>query len=247
VNLTGNTILIPGGTSGIGLGLALRLRAAGNRVIIGGRRTHLLETIAAENPGIETVEIDTANAASVTRASADVIARFPETNVLIAMAGIMRAEDLRSADFLATAEATVTTNLLGPMRLIAAFVEHLTSRADAAIVTVSSGLAFVPLRLTPSYSATKAAIHSFTEVLRLQLADSGVQVIELVPPAVQTDLMGQPDDPNGMPLEAFLDEVVQLLEEEPGAKEILVERVGMLRFATAEGRYDEVLALLGAR
>jgi len=246
VNLTGNTIFIPGATSGIGLGLALRLRAAGNRVIVGGRRTELLASIAAQNPGIETVEIDTADAASITRTTNEVISRFPDTNVLVTMAGIMRVEDLRSADFLATAEATVTTNLLGPIRLIAGFVEHLSSRADAAIVTVSSGLAFVPLPITPTYNATKAAIHSFTEVLRLQLADTGVQVLELVPPAVQTDLMGQPDDPNGMPLEAYLDEVMQLLESKPDAKEILVERVGFLRFAEAEGRYDEVLAILGS-
>ena len=245
MNLTGNTIFIPGATSGIGLGLALRLHAAGNRVIVGGRRTELLESIAAEHPGIETVEIDTADAASVTRTAADVIARFPQTNVLVTMAGIMRVEDLRGADFLATAEETITTNLLGPVRLIAAFVEHLTEQADAAIVTVSSGLAFVPLPLTPSYNATKAAIHSFTEVMRLQLADAGVQVMELVPPAVQTDLMGQPDDPNGMPLEEFLDEVMALLAADPRAKEILVERVGMLRFAEARGTYDEVLALLG--
>jgi len=246
MKISGNTIFIPGGTSGIGLGLALRLHAAGNRVIVGGRRTALLESIVAENPGVEAVAIDTADAESVTRATAEVIARFPETNVLVTMAGIMRPEDLRSADFLATAEATVTTNLLGPIRLIAAFVEHLSSRADAAIVTVSSGLAFVPLPVTPTYNATKAAIHSFTEVLRLQLAETGVQVLELVPPAVQTALMGQEDAPNALPLEAFLDEVMQLLEAKPHAKEILVERVGFLRFAEAEGRYDEVLAILGS-
>jgi uncharacterized oxidoreductase len=247
MNITGNTVFIPGATSGIGLGLALRLQAAGNRVIVGGRRTGLLASITAEHPGIESIVVDTADAASVARALEELVERFPETNVLITMAGIMRIENLRSGDFLATAEATIATNLLGPIRLIAGLVEHLSSKADAAIVTVSSGLAFVPLPVTPTYNATKAAIHSFTEVLRLQLADTGVQVVELAPPAVQTTLLpGQEDSPNAMPLEEFLSEVMELLETQPNAKEILVERVKPLRFAEATGTYDEVLAMLGA-
>jgi len=156
----------------------------------------------------------------------------------------MLPEDLHSADFLATAEATVTTNLLGPIRLIAAFVEHLATKSDAAIVTVSSGLAFVPLPITPTYDATKSAIHAFTEAARVQLADTGIQVIELVPPAVQTTLMGQQDNPQAMPLEAFLDEVMSLIASSPDADEILVENVKFLRFATANGSYDQVLGML---
>jgi uncharacterized oxidoreductase len=241
---TGNTIFIPGATSGIGLGLALRLHAAGNTVIIAGRRRELLDSITAENPGIFSVELDTTDAAAIASTAQTVIDRWPATNVLIPMAGIMLPEDLHSSDFLATAEATVTTNLLGPIRLIAAFVEHLASQPDAAIITVSSGLAFVPLPVTPTYDATKSAIHAFTEAARVQLADTGIQILELVPPAVQTTLMGQQDSPMAMPLEAFLDEVMALIASQPNAKEILVENVKFLRFATETGSYDQVLGML---
>jgi short-subunit dehydrogenase involved in D-alanine esterification of teichoic acids len=243
---TGNTIFIPGATSGIGLGLALRLHAAGNTVIVAGRRRELLDSIVAENPGIVAVELDTTDAAAIVDTARIVIERWPATNVIIPMAGIMLPENLHSADFLATAEATVTTNLLGPIRLIAAFVEHLATQPDAAIITVSSGLAFVPLPVTPTYDATKSAIHAFTEAARVQLADTGIQVIELVPPAVQTTLMGQQDSPTAMPLEAFLDEVMGLIESQPDAAEILVENVKFLRFATANGSYDQVLGMLSA-
>jgi uncharacterized oxidoreductase len=109
---------------------------------------------------------------------------------------------------------------------------------------VSSGLGFVPLPVTPTYNATKAAIHVFTEALRVQLADTTIQVIELVPPAVRTALMNQENSPMAMPLEAFLDEVISLLEQEPNAREILVENVKFLRYATANGTYDETLAML---
>ncbi|MEA9984672.1 MULTISPECIES: SDR family oxidoreductase [Subtercola] len=244
MKLTANTIFIPGATSGIGLGLALRFHRAGNTVIIGGRRQALLEQIARENPGIHTVVIDTADASSITSTAADVQKRFPQTNVVITVAGIMLPENLNTADFLATAESTVHTNLLGPIRLIAAFTEFLAGQDEATIMTVSSGLAFVPLPFTPTYSATKAAIHSFTQSLRVQLAATSIQVIELVPPAVQTALMGQEESANAMPLNDFLTEVMAILEAQPEADEILVENVNFLRFAEARGSHDEVLSLL---
>ncbi|PRY65854.1 short-subunit dehydrogenase involved in D-alanine esterification of teichoic acids [Glaciihabitans tibetensis] len=244
MNISGNTIFIPGGTSGLGLGLALRLHAAGNTVIIAGRRAELLESITRDHPGIESIALDTTDPAAVVRVSREVQERWPATNVLITMAGIMQVEDVTSAGFLATAEATVVTNVLGPIRLIAAFSEFLAGQPDATIMTVSSGLASVPLPITPTYNATKAAIHSFSESLRVQLADTTVRVIELVPPAVQTTLMGQQDDPGAMPLEEYLDETMALLEAQPDAREILVERVKYLRNATVEGRYDDVLAVL---
>src|SRR6266496_3022067 len=129
MNITGNTIFIPGATSGIGLALALELRAKGNTVIVGGRRTELLERIAAEHPGIDTVRIDTADPASITAAARQVLAGHPDLNVLVTMAGIMAVEDWRKPEgFLASAESVVTTNVLGPIRLIAAFVEHLQTR-----------------------------------------------------------------------------------------------------------------------
>jgi len=247
VNISGNTIFIPGGTSGIGLGLALRFQAAGNTVIIAGRRTALLESIASEHPGIQTIALDTTDPDAVVAVSKQVQERWPETNVLLAMAGIMLPENVHTADFLATAEATVVTNLLGPIRLIAAFSEFLQQKDDATIITVSSGLASVPLPVTPTYSATKSAIHAFSEAIRVQLSDTSVQVIELVPPAVQTTLMDQSNEPSAMPLEEFLDESMSLFETQPGAHEILVERVKFLRNAEVEGRYADVLAMLSNR
>jgi uncharacterized oxidoreductase len=244
MNITENTVFIAGGTSGIGLGLALRLLDAGNRVIIGGRRTELLEQTAADHPGIETVVIDTTDPESITTAAADVLTRFPALNVLVTMAGIMEPEDVHTADFLSVAERTVTTNLLGPIRLIAAFTAPLAARPNAAIITVSSGLAFVPLPLTPTYNATKAAIHSLSRGIRVQLADTSVQVIELIPPAVRTALMGQQDSERAMPLEAYLDETMTLLQTQPDADEIVVDNVRFLRDAETNGNYDNILALL---
>ena len=244
MNLNDNTIFIAGATSGIGLGLALRFQAAGNRVIVGGRRTELLEQIATEHPGIETVVIDTTDPDSITTAATDVRTRFPELNVLVTMAGIMEPEDVHTADFLSVAERTVTTNLLGPIRLLAAFTEALANRPHATIITVSSGLAFVPLPFTPTYNATKAAIHSLSRGIRVQLADTSIKVIELIPPAVRTTLMGQQDSERAMSLQAYLDETMTLLETLPQADEIVVENVKFLRNAETNGSYDHVLALL---
>ncbi|GHF70779.1 short-subunit dehydrogenase involved in D-alanine esterification of teichoic acids [Amycolatopsis bartoniae] len=247
MNISGNTIFIPGSTSGIGLALAQRLQAEGNTVVIGGRRTELLEKLAAEH-GFDTVRIDTADAGSIRTAAAEVLRQHPDLNVVIAMAGIMRVEDWHHADgFLASAEEVVTTNVLGPIRLIAAFVEHLRTRPDATIVTVSSGLAFAPLAVTPSYNASKAAIHMLSESVRLQLADTPVRVVELVPPSVRTALLpGQEESEFAMPLDEFADEVISLLASEPDAKEIQVERVKFLRYGEVRGDYDQVVATLNA-
>lgn len=248
MDISRNTIFIPGSTSGIGLALALELQAKGNTVIVGGRRADLLDRIAAEHPGIDTVQIDTTDAASIESAAKEVLARHPDLNVLVAMAGIMRIEDWHQPEsFLASAEAVVTTNLLGPIRLIAAFVEHLQAQPDATIVTVSSGLAFTPLKVTPSYNASKAAIHMLSESIRLQLADTSVQIVELEPPAVRTSLLpGQEDSDFAMPLDEFVTEVVALLEAQPDAKEIQVERVKFLRYGEARGDYDHVVETLNA-
>ncbi|MFD4636838.1 SDR family oxidoreductase [Lentzea sp. NPDC058436] len=246
MDITGNTVFIPGATSGIGLALALALRERGNTVIVGGRRTELLDRIAAEHPGVETVRIDTNDTASIEAASKDVLTRFPSVNVLITMAGIMRAEDWhRPESFLESAEGIVTTNVLGPIRLIAAFVEHFQTLPDATIMTVSSGLAFTPLTITPSYNASKAFIHMLSESLRLQLADTSVKVVELEPPAVQSDLMpGHKENEHAMPLDEYITEVMGLIETQPDAREIQVERVKFLRYGEARGDYDQVVAAL---
>lgn len=247
MNITGRTIFIPGATSGIGLALAQRLQSAGATVIVGGRRTELLAQLRAEH-GLDTVRIDVSDAASITAAAAEVLARHPQLDTVVAMAGIMVAEDWRSpASFLETSERIVQTNVMGPVRLIAAFVEHLQDRPDAAIITVSSGLASVPLRSTPTYNASKAFIHMLSESIRLQLGDTGVQVFELVPPAVQTDLMpGHRVDPGAMPLDDYADEAMSLLSDAERPGEILVERVKFLRFAEERGEYEHVVTVLNA-
>lgn len=242
MRMSDNTIFIPGATSGIGRGLAERLADRGNRVIVGGRRRALLAEISAGHPGIEAVYIDTADAESIRTVSVQVQEEFPETNVVVPMAGIMRPEDVPTGEFLADAEAIVATNLLGPIRLVAAFAPFLAGKDGATVVTVSSGLAFTPLAFTPTYNATKAAVHALSETYRLQLAAVGVQVIELVPPAVATDLMPGPFEM--MPLTDYLDETIALLEAEPDAREILVEQVKPLRFSVRDGSYDHLVAAL---
>jgi uncharacterized oxidoreductase len=242
---TGNTILITGGGSGIGRELALRFAAQGNEVIIAGRRQAALDDVAAAAPGIATYTLDIADADAIAAFAAQVTADHPALNVVIHNAGIMVAEDLNADDFLATAEATVATNLLGPIRLTSALLPHLRGQPNAAIVTVSSGLAFVPLAATPTYSATKAAIHSWSQSLRHQLAGAGIDVIELAPPGVQTDLMpGHAENPQMMPLDAFMDETMALFARQPALDEICVSRVEMLRNAERSGKYDQVFAML---
>lgn len=246
MDISGNTIFIPGATSGIGLALALRLQETGNTVIVGGRRTDVLDQLAAEH-GFGTVTIDVANAASVASARDAVLSAHPDLNVLIAMAGIMLAEDVAKADFLENAERTVSVNVLGPLRLISAFTEHLQSRPDATIMTVSSGLAHTPRRITPSYNASKAFIHQFSESIRLQLTDSSVKVIELVPPAVRTELMpGGSQIESFLPLEDYISETMALLASQPDATEILVERVKPLRFSEMNGTYEQAIALVNS-
>ncbi|MGD8196031.1 SDR family oxidoreductase [Herbiconiux sp. P18] len=247
MNLTGNTIFIPGATSGIGLALAERFQAAGNTVVIGGRRTDLLDRLVAEH-GFDAVTIDTTDAASVLAARDEVLARHPELNVVIAMAGVMEAEQVTDPGFLTTAERIVDTNILGPLRLVSAFIEHLQSRPDATLMTVSSGLAHTPLAATPTYNGTKAFVHQYSESIRLQLAGTSVRVLELVPPAVQTELMaGNSVNEHFMPLDAFADEVMALIQAQPDATEILVDTVRFLRFAEVEGRYESAVAAVNAR
>ena len=156
----------------------------------------------------------------------------------------MATEHLDSAHYLGIAEATVTTNLLGPIRLTNALIDHLRGQPDAAVINVSSGLASVPLVSAPTYSATKAAIHSYTLSLREALKGQ-VEVIELIPPAVQTDLTpGQSTREGYMPLQDFIDEVMSLFEAVPTPAEIAVERVKFLRNAEAEGRFAQTFATL---
>ena len=235
MRLTGNTILITGGGSGIGLALGEEFARRGNKVIVAARSARKLEMAA--DRGLEPLSVNMSARASIESLARTVVARFPALNVVIHNAGIMKNENLRTTNTADIALETIATNLAGPILLTQALLPHLSRQAHAAIMTVSSGLAFVPLAMTPTYSATKAAIHSYSQSLRFQLRDTGVAVIELVPPYVQTELMGsrQAHDPAAMPLGEFISEVMSILETQPDATEILVKRVNPQRFADSEG------------
>jgi uncharacterized oxidoreductase len=240
MQMTGNTILITGGTTGIGRALAEAFHALGNQVIITGRRQKLLEEVAAASPGMKWAVLDVQDAAAIRSFAAKLAKDFPALNVLINNAGIMRAENVKQQpDDLADAEATVTTNLLGPIRLTAALLPLLQKQTRAAIVNVSSGLAFLPLAITPTYCATKAAIHSYTQSLRYQLKDTTVSVVEIVPPYVQTELMGGAEDPRAMPLQEFIAETMEILGGQRDVAEVCVERVKPLRYAAESGKYAQ--------
>ena len=243
---TGNTILVSGGGSGIGLALAQRWHDAGNRVIITGRNAAKLDAAIAGRANMAAVTLDVTDADAIAAFAKDIVARYPDLNILVNNAGIMNAEDASAKRDLAQAEATVVTNILGPIRLTDALVDHLAAQDDAAIVNVTSGLAFVPLPKAPTYSATKAAMHSYSVALRIQL-EGKVEVIELAPPAVRTDLTpGQSTREGYMPLDEFADEVMSLFAVEPTPAEILVQNVLPLRNAEANGNVPAVLGMLKA-
>ncbi|WP_029348789.1 SDR family oxidoreductase [Bosea sp. 117] len=246
MNITGNTILVTGGNAGIGRALAEALQAEGNRIIITGRREDTLKATATANPGMDWRVLDMADAGAVAAFGAAVTKDYPALNVVINNAGIMVTEDWTAdAVDLAVAEATIATNLLGPIRLTAALLPHLRRQPDATVITVSSGLAFVPLTITPTYNATKAAIHSWSQSLRHQLRGTTVGVIEIVPPAVATDLMpGHAANPNSMPLADFISETVEQLKAHPKGPENRVKRVEFLRGAEARGDYEAVFGML---
>ena len=241
----GNTILITGGGSGIGAALARRFADLGNDVIVAGRRLDALEDVAGHDR-ITALQLDIDSPAAIADFARRIVAEHPALNVLVNNAGIMRFEELDHARELGDAEATITTNLLGPIRLTDALIDHLAARGDGVVVNVTSGLAFVPMIATPTYSATKAALHSYTVSLRAALAGK-VEVIELAPPAVQTGLTpGQESREGYQPLDEYADEVIALFQAEPTPAEILVKRVHFLRNAEAEGRFDAALAAVNA-
>ncbi|PZU10887.1 SDR family oxidoreductase [Sphingomonas sp.] len=241
---SGNTILVTGGGSGIGRALAHRWHDQGNTVIIAGRRRQALEETIAGRANMAAVTLDVESPEAIDTFVADLVAAHPALNILVNNAGVMDREDLTTRRDLRVAEATIVTNLLGPIRLTNALVDHLAAQADSAIVNISSGLGFVPLKAAPTYSATKAAIHSYTISLREQLRGR-IEVIEVAPPAVRTDLTpGQSTREGYMPLDDFADEVIALFRQAPTPAEILVKNVHFLRAAEAEGRFSEALGML---
>jgi uncharacterized oxidoreductase len=240
VQMTDNTVLVTGGGTGIGRGLAESLHRLGNRVVIAGRRPEPLRSVAQANPGIDTLPLDQADPAGISRFAAELVRRYPELNVLINNAGIQLVEDLTAAE-VAAAERMIDINLLGPIRLTAALLPVLLEKPRAAIINVSSGLAFMPSVLTPTYCASKAALHSYTQSLRFQLRETPIQVIEIIPPLVQTALQGDRGfDPDAMPLDDYITETMGLLQTRPEADEITVQRAKGFRFAERDGTYDDI-------
>jgi uncharacterized oxidoreductase len=227
MNLTNNTIFITGGTSGIGRAFAEAFHKLGNQVIISGRRKGHLAEVTKANPGMQSVELDVANPATITAVCKKLIADYPKLSAVINNAGIMQIDDTSTVMDDAQMASIITTNLMGPIRVTSALIEHLKKQPAAYVMTVSSGLGFTPMSLTTIYCATKAAIHSYSMTTRYKLKGSSVKVIEIVPPWVQTDLLNSKDNPNAMPLPDFIAESMKLLGTE--ADEILVERVKPLR------------------
>ena len=236
---THNTILITGGGSGIGRALAEAFHQRGNQVIVAGRRQAALDAVVQAHPGIRSAVLDVRDPQDIERFADRIGADFPALNAVVNNAGIMRLEDWKAAGSidLTTAQATIETNLLAPIRLTAALLPQLRKQPRATVLNVTSGLAFMTQAATPTYSAVKAALHAFSDALRYQLKDTGVSVIEIVPPYVQTELLGakQATDPNAMPLADFTWEVMHILDTQPDVREVLVQRVLPLRFAAGQG------------
>jgi uncharacterized oxidoreductase len=227
MKLTGNTIFITGGGSGIGRGLAEALHKLGNQIIISGRRKSHLDATTRANPGMASLELNIEDPASIAAVTKKLIAQFPTLNVLINNAGIMQIDDAADAIDDGLLVSTVTTNLLGPIRLTSALIDQLKKQQSAAIIYNTSVLAYVPLALAAVYSSTKAALHSYTLSQRYKLKNTFVSVLEIVPPWVQTDLGGSSNEPRAMPLTEFIEETIKVLGTD--VYEILVERAKPLR------------------
>lgn len=228
MKLTGNTIFITGGGTGIGRGLAEALHKLGNKVIISGRRKESLEETIKANPGMSAVELNVQDSASIKAVAKQLIEEYPDLNVLFNNAGIMLFDDAAGVIDEDVLVSTVTTNLLGPIRMTSALMEHLKSKEEAVIINTTSALGFVPLAMTAVYSATKAALHSYTLSQRYMLKDTSVKVLEMAPPGVQTNLMMDlKDNPHAMPLASFIEATIKVLGTD--TDEVLVEEAKMLR------------------
>lgn len=245
MNISGNTILVTGGTSGIGRALAEELHRKGNTVIIAGRRHALLEEVTCRNPGMVGIAVDLSDSVAIAKFAESVKCEFPELNVLVNNAGIAGIESYTADEIdLTRAYSTIQTNITGVVQLSAALLPTLRAQPRSTLIVTTSGLAFVPYPPGPVYSATKAFMHNWLDALRVQLRQTSVEVLELAPPYVQTELGGpqQASDPRAMPLDDYIKEVVQILENNTMDKgEILVDRVRPLRTAEKDGKYQEFL------
>jgi uncharacterized oxidoreductase len=242
-----NTILITGGTSGIGKGLAEAFHRMENQVIITGRRQDRLKTIVAANPGMRYFPMDVADPLSIRGAAREIRKEFPSLNCVFNNAGIQNRHDFASGQPVDEAAmlAEVQTNLLGLIRVTMEFLPQLKQQPDAVLLNVSSGLAFVPMAGFPVYCATKAAVHTFTLALRQQLRGSNIKLIELIPPYVATELGGPSKPPapgtlRQMPLETFIEETMKELAG--GAEEIAIGGAKNLYAAVNAENVNRILA-----
>ena len=227
MKLTGNTIFITGGGSGIGRALAEALHERGNKVMISGRRKANLAKTVEANPGMESIELDIADPASIRRVSAELISSYPKLNVLINNAGIMQVDDVAGNVDDELIASTIATNLMGPMRFTGALIEHLKKQESSAVLNVSSVLGFIPMAMAAVYSSTKAALHSYSQSLRFKLRNTSVRVLEVIPPWVRTELLNSSEESRAMPLNEFLQETMEALATD--ADEIMVARAKFLR------------------
>ena len=227
MKLTGNTVFITGGGSGIGRGLAEALHKRGNQIIIAGRRKEKLIDVAKAHSGMKWVELNIEDTTSISAVAKKLIAEYPRLNVLVNNAGVLHFDNVSGPVEDTPLVSTLATNLLGPIRLTGALIEHLKRQNDAVVINNSSVLGFVPLAMAAVYCSTKAALHSYTLSLRYKLRNTPVKVLEMAPPWVQTDLQNSNNEPRAMPLAQFIEETMQVLGTD--ADEILVERAKPLR------------------
>jgi len=218
MQLSGNTILITGGGSGIGLAFAERLVRAGSEVIVCGRREHTLSEAKERVNALHTYVCDLADASERAKLFEWATSQFPRLNVLVNNAGIQRRVSLLEPEEWGETAQEIAINLEAPIHLCQLFIPHLREQMKPVIVNVSSGLAFAPFTAAPIYSATKAALHSFSLALRQQLLQTSIEVVEVIPPAVNTDLGGAGLHNTGAPLGDFADDIIQRLSQ--GEQEI---------------------------
>ena len=238
MKLSGNTIFITGATSGIGRGLAEAFHSRGNKVIVGGRRKTLLDEVTRANPGMDAVEIDVSNPAQIASVTGSLKQKYPALNVLINNAGIMPFDDVTGPLDDAQAVHLVNTNLLGPVRISGALIEHLKKQPQAFIINNSSVVAYIPMSMAALYSATKAAIHSYSLSQRFALRETSVRVLEIAPPWVDTDLIYRSGDARAMQLKPFIAETMALLET--ASTEVVVEAGQQLRNSAGPNEHEVV-------
>jgi uncharacterized oxidoreductase len=238
MKLSGNTIFITGATSGIGRGLAEAFHSRGNKVIIGGRRKALLDEVTRANPGMDAVEIEVSDLAQIASVTESLKQKYPALNVLINNAGIMPFDDVTGPLDDAQAVHLVNTNLLGPVRISGALIEHLKKQPEAFIINNSSVVAYIPMSMAALYSATKAAIHSYSLSQRFALRETSVRILEIAPPWVDTDLIYKSGDARAMQLEPFIAETMALLET--ASTEVVVEAGRQLRNSAGPNEHEVV-------